>query len=72
MGQSGLGGSLFFPNHRLSESGRMELRGYRDGARRNGRPLVPESMGNWAAETLVEIPPHPVPYSVLCGGLLRA
>lgn len=39
-----------------------------DGAHRNGRPVDPKSMGNWAAETLVEIPPHPVPYFVSCGG----
>lgn len=61
---------MFFPNYRLSETGRMEVRGYRDGAHRNGRPLVPKSMGNWAAETLVEIPPHPVPCFVSCGGAL--
>lgn len=28
LGRTGLGGSLFFLNYRLSETGRMELRGY--------------------------------------------
>lgn len=55
-------------NYRLGETGKTELRGYRDGAQRNGRSLFPKPIRNWAAETLVEIPLRPVLYLVLCGG----
>lgn len=55
-------------SYRLGETGKTELRGYRDGAQRNGRSLFPKSIRNWAAQTLVEIPLRPVPYLVSCGG----
>lgn len=67
-GVTGLGGSF----SQTAGSVGTELREYRDEAHGKGTPFIPKSTWKQAAETPVELPAHPVPCLVWCGGLLRA